>query len=279
LVYLFPGDGAGGFDHWYGPFGGYRDATFLTIAGQVRGTTAPDLVARRGGRLVTLPGNGRRNLDGIVRTGTVIRNADLLLDVGDWNGDGLGDLMTRSPATGRMYFRAGLDDARFDAPVLAGRHWDSRRLVTAVGDMTGDGNPDLMAQPRDGEMRVYPGNGSTGFRRSYVAHSSLSGNAHLGIGLWAGDGAPDSVLRHADGTLVLYPGNGPGGLTNPETVGSAAGRYDWLHGAGDVDGDGHPDVLARARATGMLWLLPGSPTGFGRARYVGEGFERFDLSG
>ena len=31
--------------------------------------------------------------------------------------------------------------------------------LAAVGDMTGDGYPDLMGQPRGGVMTIYPGRG------------------------------------------------------------------------------------------------------------------------
>jgi hypothetical protein len=46
-----------------------------------------------------------------------------------------------------------------------------------------------------------------------------------------------------------------------------------------VDGDGHPDVVARQRRDGTLWLLPGTGQGLRRRQYVGGGFDRFDLIG
>jgi hypothetical protein len=78
----------------------------------------------------------------------------------------------------------------------------------------------------------------------------------------------------------MYAGNGPGGLTSAVTVGAGAGRYDEMLGAGDVDGDGRPDVITRQASNGTLWLLPGSSgSSLAARRLVGTGFGRYDLLG
>ena len=51
-------------------------------------------------RLRVFANSGRRNLGKVVDTGTSLRGVDLLLNVGDWNGDGRGDVMTRDASTG-----------------------------------------------------------------------------------------------------------------------------------------------------------------------------------
>jgi hypothetical protein len=279
LTYIYPGDGHGGIGHPYGPFTRFEKTTFLASAGQVAGDGRADMVGRVGSQLRVFTNTGGKNIGSMVRTNSVFLNTDLVLNVGDWNGDGHGDVMTRKASNGRMFFRAGDGRSGFAAPVLAGKGWDRVNLVAAVGDVTGDGFPDLMGQPRGAGMRIYPGNGGTGFGASYVAHSSISSNDQVGAGLWNSDGSPDSILRRTDGSLMFYPGNGPGGLMNPSKIGGAAGRFDWIQGVGDADGDGYPDLIARQRADGELWLLPGNGSGFGTSRYIGSGFGRFDLSG
>jgi hypothetical protein len=282
LAYIYPGDGSGGITHAYGPFAQFKNVDFLASAGQLTGNNRSDIVGRAGTRLVVFANTGAANLGSIVRTGSVFSDTDLVLNVGDWNGDGHGDVMTRAASTGRMYFRAGDGRSHFAAPVQAaqgGKRWGKIGLIAAVGDVTGDGFPDLMGQPRGAAMRIYQGNGVTGFSGSFVAHSPISSSDQVGAGLWNGDGSPDSILRRADGSLLFYPGNGPGGLMNPTQIGGAAGRYDWLHGVGDANGDGHPDLIGRQRTDGTLWLLPGNGSGFGASRFIAAGFDKYDLSG
>ena len=278
LTYVFPGNGRGGLRHWVGPFDDFRDVTYFGVAGNVIGGPSSDIVARAGGgNLVVLGNNGGRGVRSVVDTGRVFTGANLILNVGDWNGDRNVDVMTRS-GPGNLWLYAGDGRNRLRAPVLVARGWRSVRLIAAVGDITGDGYPDLMGQPNGGSMRVYEGNGKTGFRGSYAAHSAVAATAQVGVGLWNADGSPDTVVRRSNGTLTLYPGNGPGGLTGGSKVGSGAARYDWVQGVGDADGDGDPDLIARVRSTGDLWLLPKQGAGFGTRQFLGENFSRYDLS-
>jgi len=279
VVHIFPGDGRGGLGRALGPFPQFKHLNFLATAGQLSGNAGKDLVGRaRNGDLRVYANNGARNLEAVTEAGWSLRAADLVLNVGDWNGDGHADVMTRSRKTGKLYLRTGDGRGGFGPARLAGTGWGGLELVTAVGDVTGDGSPDLMGQPVGRAMRIYPGDGSRGFRESYVAHSSLRGLQHQGLGLWDGDGAPDSLLRRSDGALWLYRGNGPGGLVEPTKIGVLARGYRWMHAAGDVTGNGRPDLLAADKA-GRLWVHPGHASGFGTRRLVGDGFGVYDLVG
>ena len=133
----------------------------------------------------------------------------------------------------------------------------SVRLLTAVGDITGDGRPDLLGQPRGGSMRIYPGNGATGFRAGYVAHARHR-HQQLGVDLWNSDGSPDTMLRRGDGTLVLYPGNGPGGLTGGRRVGVArAPATTGCSPSATSPATAAPTWWSATTSTGRLWLRAG----------------------
>jgi len=275
ITSIFPGKDSGGIGPALSRFGDFRDVSFLSVIGDVTGDGVDDLVGRGGGgNLVVFPHNngGAATVD----TGVTVNDANAVLNVGDWNSDGFGDVMTRSARNGRLYLYTGDGRGRLGSPQVAASGFGPVRLLAAVGDVTGDGDPDLMGQPSGGAMRIYPGNGAGGFRASYVAHSALAGVEQIGAGLWNGDGAPDTIVRRGDGALLLYPGNGPGGLMSPTRVGSDAGKYDAMTGVGDIDGDGSADLVARERSTGELWKLLGSSM---RAELVGPGYGRYDLLG
>jgi hypothetical protein len=256
-------------------------------AGRVRRTTVagnatPSVVVRdrRTKQVLLIRSTRRGTLARVSATGAFPRLANVILNAGDWNGDGRGDVITRSSRTGQLFLYLGNRHGHLVGPTRMSRTSFARvQLLAAVGDMTGDGRPDLLGQPRGGSMRIYPGNGRTGLRHSYVAHSALRGSQQLGVGLWNADGAPDSVIRRSNGRLVLYPGNGPGGLTGGRVIGSVGTRYDWVVAVGDVTGDGRTDLVARARATGKLWRLRGTSRGFAARRTFGAGMGRFDLAG
>lgn len=280
LTYIFPGNGRGGFAHRYGPFENFKTATFLAANGQLAGQRSNDLVARNGrGDLLVFTHTGGRNIAGTVDTGSILTDANLLLRVGDWNHDGRGDVMTRTASTGRLQFRAGDGRRGFSAPATVSRGWGPVALLAGVGDMTGDGQPDLMGQPDGGPMRIYPGDGSRGVKPSYKARSAIPADRQVGIGLWTADGAPDTLLRHAGGSLELHPGNGPGGLTHGTSVANGMAGYDWVYPLGDANGDGRADVLVRNTRNGTLWLLRRRGAGFAPPRFLAEGFGRYDLAG
>jgi hypothetical protein len=276
--YIAPSTGNGRFGHFIGPVVRTRSVGSLVGAAQVSGDRMPDLVARTGGRVQLLANRGTVETRAPVATGVNLSGANRVLNAGDWDRDGHGDMISRSTASGALYVRRGDGTGHFGKPRRIATGFGRVRLLAAVGDMTGDGYPDLMGQPAGGAMRIYPGKGLAGLKASYVAHRAIKAGRQVPVGRWDGDGAPDSLFRRGS-KLVLYPGNGPGGLMNPRSLRLDLSPYDWVVGVSDVGLKGHPDLIVRAKRTGDLWLIQGSASKFAPRRFLAEGMGRYDLVG
>jgi hypothetical protein len=274
--WVLPGNGDGTFQRGLGPFGRLSGATDLT-AGNAAGSAAPDLVALSGDRLEVWTNSGAFNLGQPIDTGVKVPGADTLLAAGDWDRDGYGDVIVRRASTGDLYLRRGDGHGHLGAATLLAQGFGAVGKLAAVGDMTGDGYPDLMGQPHGGVMTIYPGKGVAGLKHGYPAAGSISGGQQIGVGRWDGDGAPDTLLR-SGGTLTLYRGNGPGGLHSPTRLSLDTSSYDWVIGVSDLRLTGHPDLLVRERGTGRLYAVPGTTTGFRAPIYLGQGMKGYDLA-
>ena len=76
-----------------------------------------------------------------------------------------------------------------------------------------------------------------------------------------------------------WPGNGRGRLTTPKQPGLNLAPYESVIGVSDVNLTGHADLVVREKATGDLWLLPGTAGGFKARRFLAEGMGVYDLAG
>jgi hypothetical protein len=95
---------------------------------------------------------------------------------------------------------------------------------------------------------------------------------------WTGDNAADLFAVDGAGTLRLYPGSGVGGFLPPRAVGSGWQSRDLITMAGDWDGDGRPDMIARNPANGDLWLYRGNDNGgFLAWGVIGRGWNVMDM--
>ena len=196
----------------------------LVAAGDVDGDGQQDLVANASdGTLYLYPGN--RSTGGF-RSRSVVGGGwqiyDRLLGVGDWNGDGVDDLVARDRRTGDLFlYRGARGRAAYAARVQIGTGFLPYDSMTAAGDVNGDGHPDLVIHDGDGKLRLYPGNGGTGF-----LSPSIVGAGWWGINAVVGrqrlerrrQGRPDRAPagRHA---VVLRRARPPGRRLHPRGPG------------------------------------------------------------
>jgi hypothetical protein len=184
-----------------------------------------------------------------------------IFDAGDFNGDGNSDVIAVDGVGSMwMYPRNGSGD--WLPRVLIGTSWNSMTTIVGAGDFNGDGHPDVLARDISGAMWLYPGNGKGGWLPRTSAGDGWNQMSYIfGAGDFDGDGHADILALGSNGDLWLYPGDGKGWFSLPRTlVASGWGGMTAVFSAGDFNGDGHEDVMARD-ASGAMWLYPGDGKG------------------
>ncbi|MFD9480354.1 FG-GAP repeat domain-containing protein [Streptomyces nojiriensis] len=123
-------------------------------------------------------------------------------------------------------------------------------LMAGPGDLTGDGNGDLLSRDSAGVLWLHPGDGAVDTKlgaRIKVGSGWNAYDALVGADDYSGDGRPDLLARYTSGRLFLYMGTGT--ATAPfaarEQIATGWNVYDMLVVPGDIDGDSKGDVLAR----------------------------------
>jgi hypothetical protein len=177
------------------------------------------------------------------------------LAVGDFNGDGKLDIAATWNApdgsSGLAVF-LGNGDGTSQAPTnyAAG----SSPYVLTVGDLNGDGKPDLAVTDASGGVSVLLGNGD-GMFQSAVAYPAGDYQAAIVINDFNGDGKADIAVTNfyaASVTVLLGKGDGTFPLSPQEFP--VVGGNPFSVAAGDFNGDGKLDV-AVANASGVTVLL------------------------
>ncbi|MFD4554221.1 FG-GAP-like repeat-containing protein [Streptomyces sp. NPDC058469] len=144
---------------------GWNQYNLLTSPGDLTGDGLPDLIARKAstGEAFLYKGTSAGKLSARVRIATGWSGYKKIVGIGDFNGDGRGDLLAQDKSN-TLWRYDGTGTGAFKPRVKLAADWGSNyNTVIGVGDLTGDGKPDIVSRDTAGTMWRNSGNGKGSF--------------------------------------------------------------------------------------------------------------------
>lgn len=180
---------------------------------------------------------------------------------GDFNEDGRTDMVVVTPGnrfnTGGVFLLLQNQDGTFGSPFCCGLPYQGPQPFATfqggqdaiIGDVNGDGRPDLLVPSNTGGDRLFLGNGA-GFSPPIVVSPSTFNDAHAQLADVNGDGALDLVtnneadptLSWSDAAIGVRLGLGDGTFGPPTLL--HANLFNQSLATGDLNGDGLADIVA-----------------------------------
>ncbi len=256
-VLLFLGNGDGTFQAAKS-VGSYFAGTNYIAAGDFNNDGTLDFAVSAIGGVSIQLGNG----DGTFHAGTGISTLGCFgcmagpIALADVNGDGFLDVVLANGAVlvppggssvGTITVYLGKGNGSFQSGVNYTIGYTSASV--AIGDINGDGKPDIVAAdsggggtypPQPGGLAVLLGNGDGTFQNA-VRYASANLN-WVAMADFNGDSFPDVAAASNNGqTITVFLSNGDGTLRNAVAYGAGGGPP--ALAIGDLNGDGKPDLV------------------------------------
>ena len=255
-MYFLRGDGVGRF-----VASGFLPDGFYLTHGDFDGDGKEDLIQASStvpGGLLFLAGTGDRDFRASVPAGVASNDGIFALVVGDFNGDGHEDLVTRGSAS--VQIALGKGDGTFLAPVKYSLGGFSSGGALVVGDWNHDGKLDVAVSDA-GDVVLFLGNGNGTLQPGYPAGLGFAAY-QLATADMDGDGKLDLVAESTNqfgsaGDVQIAYGDGAGHFAaGPSLI---SGTYAVI--VGDFDEDGVPDIAATVSGKAQVVLLFGNGDG------------------
>ncbi|MBI4785145.1 MAG: VCBS repeat-containing protein [Oscillatoriophycideae cyanobacterium NC_groundwater_1537_Pr4_S-0.65um_50_18] len=189
--------------------------------------------------------------------------------IGDFNGDGIADLVTANLFSANVSVLLGTGSGSFGAATSFGVGSDPASV--AIGDFNGDGIADLVTgniNSANVSVLLGTGTGSFGPATNFAA---VPGPFSVTIGDFNGDGKVDLVTANPSANAVsVQLGTGSGSFGAATSF--AAGNTPSSLAVGDFNGDGIADIVAANQTSNTVSVLLGTGSGsFGAATSFGVG--------
>ncbi|NVK77769.1 transglycosylase family protein [Streptomyces morookaense] len=180
-------------------------------------------------------------------------------------------------AWGRCGAGAGLAGDHADPfPVEPPAPQSNMAHLTPVGDLTGDGVPDIIAvEKKTGDLYRYSGPSFGGGSRVKLGYGWNGMSDIVGVGDVTGDGVPDILaVDKENGDLYRYSGPNYNGGSKAK-IGTSWDSMTNITAVGDLTGDGVPDIIAVEKKTGDLYRYSGPDFNGGSKVKIGNGWNAY----
>ncbi|MDH6702803.1 FG-GAP-like repeat-containing protein [Streptomyces sp. MAA16] len=263
---------------WKLVLGDRAGATVRTLTGgQARGAVAAAWNGKdSAGRLVpdgaytwkltATPADGRGAA--LTRSGTV-KVTGAAAGRRDFVGsDGFGELVTLN-GSGGLTYQYGAGKGTFTGK-RTGSKWPTTVKAVPFGDLNGDRCNDMLVRFTSGALRAYrpacgaavtPSTPYTSLGTGWNQYDVLTSPGDV-----TSDGRADLIARRAStGDVYLFKATSTGKLSARVKIASKWTGYKKIVGAGDLNGDGHGDLLVQDRSN-TLWRYDGTGKGTFKSR-------------